>query len=154
MTSVFHTFYTSAETESKLKDMYQKHLEQKQKKLDETEKKTGILSKYTALALVKQPQREFYVADRSVYYKSHDTFIKSPQEDEEGGGVYSLEPGLLKYVELFQSRHPTFRVVFEPCIYYCGAMGACRATLYSIPIPGNDEAPEILNVEIEDNYEL
>ena len=151
MTSIFHTFYTSAETEVKLADMYQKHIQQKQKKLDEAERK-GVVSKYTAVALVKQPQREFYVMDGCVYYKSHDAFIKAPKEAEEGGGVYKLEPGMLRYVELFQSRHTTFRVVFEPSIYYYGDGGACRATLYSIP--GNDDIPEILNIEDASNYEI
>lgn len=150
MTSIFHTFYTSAETEAKLADMYRKHLQQKQKKLDDAERKTGVISKYTAVALVKQPQREFYVMDGCVYYKSHDLFVKAPKEAEEGGGMYKLEPGMLKYVELFQSRHTTFRVVFEPSIHYTG--DACPATLYSIP--GDDYIPEILNIEDESNYEL
>jgi hypothetical protein len=149
MTSAFHTFYTSAETEASLADMYQKHIQQKQKKLDEAERK-GVVSKYTAVALVKQPQREFFVMDGCVYYKSHDAFIKAPKEAEEGGGVYKLEPGMLRYVELFQSRHTTFRVVFEPSIHYVG--GACPATLYSVP--GEDDVPEILTIEDESNYEI
>ena len=150
MISVFHTFYTSAETEDKLADMHQKHIQQKQKKLDEAERK-GVVSKYTALALVKQPQREFYVMDGCVYYKSHDVVIKAPKVAEEGGGVYKLEQGLVRHVELFQSRHTTFRVVFEPSNHYVG--GACPATLYSVP-GDEDDTPEILTVEDESNYEI
>lgn len=137
----FHTFYTSAETEQKLADMYQKHLQQKQKKL-------GITP-------VKQPSREFYVMDGCVYYKSHDTFVKAPKEPEAGGagGIYTFEPGLLNAVAIFQSRHTSFRVVFEPSIHYRGNGGACRATLYSIP-PDDDGIPEILTIEDESNYVL
>jgi hypothetical protein len=57
---------------------------------------------------------------------------------------------MLRYVELFQSRHTTFRVVFEPSIHYVGS--ACPATLYSIP--GEDDVPEILTIEDESNYEI
>ena len=151
-TPVLHTFYTSAETEAKLADMYQKQVQQKQRKLDEAERKTGTMS-YTALTLVKEPQREFYVMNDCVYYKSHDTFIKAPKEAEEGGGIYKLEPALLRHVELFQSRHTAFRVVFEPTMHYHGEGGACRATFYSIP-RDNDDVPEILNIEDESNYEI
>ena len=153
MTSIFHTFYTSAETEAKLANIHQKQVQQKQKKLDDAERKTGVISKYTAVALVKQPQREFYVMDGCVYYKSHDLFVKAPKEAEEGGGTYILEPGLLRVVELFQSRHTSFRVVFEPSMHYIGDAGACRATLYSIP-SNDEEFPEILSVEDEGNYIL
>lgn len=149
----FHTFYTSAETEQKLADMYQKHLQQKQKKL-------GITPKYDAVTLVKQPSREFYVMDGCVYYKSHDTFVKAPKEPDTGvggtgcaGGIYTFEPGLLNAVAIFQSRHTSFRVVFEPSIHYRGNGGACRATLYSIP-PDDDGIPEILTIEDESNYVL
>ncbi len=159
MTSVFHTFFTSAETEHRLNDIYEKHVQQKQKKLDEREQKTGEISKYTARALVQIPHREFYVmADGVVYYKSHDKFLKCPKEPEEGGGVYKLEPSLLSAVERFQSRYTTFRIVFEPSIYYKGDDGACRATLYSVPnTSGNeyvDDFPEILTIEDESNYVL
>jgi hypothetical protein len=162
MTYVFQflsVFYTSAETERRLNDIYEKHVQQKQKKLDEREQKTGEISKYTARALVKIPHREFYVmADGVVYYKSHDTFLKCPkeQEQEEGGGVYKLEPSLLGAVKRFQSRYTTFRVVFEPSLNYKGNDGACRATLYSIPSAGGSEDssdfPEILTIEDESNY--
>ena len=150
---MFHTvFYTSAETERRLEDIYEKHIQQKQKKLDAQEKK-GIVSKYTARALVKIPQREFYVmGDGIVYYKSHDTFIKCPKDQEEDGGVYKFEPSLLSAVERFQSRYTTFRVVFEPSMHYAGDQGACRATLYSIP--NDDEFPEILTIEDDSNYVL
>ena len=162
MTSLFqfHTvFYTSGETERRLNDIYEKHVMQKQKKLDANEQKTGTVSKYTARSLVQIPHREFYVmADNVVYYKSHDTFLKCPKEQEEGGGVYKFEPSLLSAVERFQSRYTTFRVVFEPSLHYKSDDGACRATLYSISNTNShesvDDFPEILTIEDDSNFIL
>lgn len=140
-------FYTSSYTETKLNDIYEKHLQLKQNKD----------SRASAHAYVKKPAREFYVMDSVAYYKTtigrEETYHKCPTEPKDGGGTYRLEPALIKAVETFQSRHTTYRVVFEPHPYYISQPYVVPATLYSIPCDEHD-VPEILTIEIEDNYHL
>lgn len=144
---VLNTFYTSVHTEHKLNDIYEKHLQRKQNKI------SGLGEH----AYVKKPAREFYVMDGIAYYKvttgREEAYHKCPTEPEDGGGTYRLEPALLKAVELFQSRHTTYRVVFEPHSYYVSQPYVVPATLYSIPRDEHD-VPEILTIEVEDNYHL
>lgn len=141
-----YTFYTSAESEAKLKDIYERHLRRKHQ---------GSTS--NAHAFVKKPAREFYVMDGVVYYKVVSgysvTFHKCPTEPEDDGGTYRLEPALVRVVDLFQSRHTTYRVVFEPHPYYVSGPYVVPATLYSIPHHDHD-IPEIVSIEVEDNYRL
>jgi hypothetical protein len=138
----FRIFYTSAETETKLQNIYERHQQK---------------SAMNAHAFVKKPAREFYVMDGICYYKKMsgliETFHKCPTEPEDGGGIYELEPALSKVIDLFQSRHTTYRVLFEPNPYYVSGLNVVPATLYSIPGDEHD-VPEILTVEIESNYKL
>ncbi len=142
-------FYTTAEQEAELDLEYKRQLTRKQTELDEVEKRTGKLQKFTAYGHIHKPDRVFYVRNGNVFYGDKEM----PSERVPGGGVYTFDTYFSKQIAEFCRKHATYKVVFKPhgkygpCVGYIGSPGSMPAHLIADTeelVADNDDAYDLL----------
>ncbi len=141
-------FYTTAEQEAELDAEYKRQLARKQAELDEIEKRTGKLQKFTAYGHIHKPDRAFYVRDGHVFYGDKEM----PFTPVEGGKTYTFDTHFSKQIAEFCKKHNTYKVVFKPhgkygpCVGYIGSPGSMPAHLIA--------DTEVLDADNDDAYDL
>lgn len=119
-----NAFYTTAEQEAELDELYKKEVAVKQKELDDEYKRTRKIQKYRATMYIDEKERVFYVCEKGVLWKDK-LGPDMATEEQPGGKVYKLDTeadgtGLIKK---YCSDHSEFFVKFKPIcsggIAYC-----------------------------------
>jgi hypothetical protein len=133
-------FYSTPEYEKRLKEKYEFEVKKKQDEIDEIQRRTKKIQKFTARAYVFRPERVFTVYEGEVYCGDTDTDILSPCKLVEGGAEYILDTECdnAKYIIDFVSTWKCYKVVFNldghygPTTCYCSKIGATPAKLEAI----------------------
>jgi hypothetical protein len=143
-------YFTTAEQERALNALYREFLDIKQAEIDEIERQTKRIQKFTARGHVHHPVRIFIVQDGRVYFRE-------PKEEnictKRNGIKYVLDPDFRDKVADFISRHKNYKVAFFPS----GKYGPCVDYVTNTPrvFPARMEADgEVLDVEDENKYSI
>jgi hypothetical protein len=143
-------YYTTAEQERALNALYKTLLDIKQEEIDETERTTKRIQKYTAKGHVHHPPRIFCVQEGKVYFRevSLETLCS-----KKNGIKYVLDGDFREKVTDFIARHKNYKVIFFPS----GKYGPCIDYVAGNPrvFPARLEADgEVLEVEDENKYNV
>jgi hypothetical protein len=146
--------YTSDLIEKLIDEKYLYAVKTKQKELDEIEKKTGKIQKYTAYAFVTQPDRIFHFKDGQVFVEINSNLIQIPNQPVPKGRTYRTDPEFDVLLNHFFLKHNQyqFKITFSvagkygPTIYYCSG-----ENVFPAKIEANGE---ILLLENEDSYDI
>ncbi len=156
---MINTFYSTPEYEKKLKDKYEFEVKKKQDEIDEIQRRTKKIQKFTAKAYVSRPERIFTVFNNIVCCGEIDDNIICPNKLIKGGYEYKLdiEGNFDIKIKEFLLKYNNYKVIFNPdgrygpTAYYCTKNGATPARL--IPINYiNDDA--ILILDDKDKYDI
>lgn len=130
----FMRYYTTAEQEAVLADTYKKELAECQARIDETQRRTGKIQKYTAYAHVSRPVVRFDVSGDQVVHAG----TPCPLEPVDGGGTYIVDWNFDTVMEQYTIYSIEFMPSgrYGPCIAYCSGDGATPAILH---VPGHPE---------------
>jgi hypothetical protein len=144
-------FYTTAEQEADLQELYEKEVKEKQKQLDDEYKKTKKIQKYRATMYISEKERVFYVCEKGVLWKDASG-VEMASEPQPGGKMYKLDTSAdgTGLIEKYCSDHPEFFVKFKAIcsggIAYCAKENIHPAVL---------ECPQHkLIVEDDNKYDL
>lgn len=127
-------FYTTAEQEAELQELYEKEVAIKQKELDIEYMRTKKIQKYKATMYISEKERVFYVCEKGVLWKNASG-SPMPTEPQEGGKIYTLDTesdgsGL---IEQYCKEYKEFFVKFYPIcsggIAYCAKENVYPAVL-------------------------
>ena len=141
-------FYTTKEQEAALDAEYKRLLAVKQAEIDEIQKRTKKIQKFTAYGHVHKPDRVFRVMEGRVFY-GNEEMSSGPVE---GGQTYTFDTLFSKQIAEFCKKHGAYKVVFKPhgrygpCVGYIGSPGSMPAHL----IAGDD----VLEADNENAYDL
>ena len=141
-------FYTTKEQEADLEAEYKRQIAIKQAEIDETERRTGKIQKFTAYGHVDKPDRVFHVLEGRVLYGDQEM----PLAPVEGGKTYTFDTRYSKQIAEFCKKHSTYKVIFRPhgkygpCLHYIGSPGSMPAHL----IAGDD----VLEADNDKAYDL
>ena len=147
-------YFTSDAHEKILDEKYMKDVKIKQAEIDEVQKKTKKIQKYTARAYILQPERIFCVEeDGKIYFGSVAPENECPKILTPGGKKYLLDSNFELSVLEFINKHKSYKVIFSPdgkygpTCCYCSAIGALPAKLESYD-------GDTLLVEDDDKYDI
>ena len=145
-------YYTTAEQEKALVLEYKRQIDKKQKEMDEEEKKTKKIQKYTARAHTFKPIRVFVVENGVVYLNEVKTENICPQSLEKDGDKYCLDEDFKEAITRFISKHQTYSVTFFPS----GRYGPCvdyisKNRVFPARLDANGYS---LQVEDEEKYDI
>ena len=133
-------FYTTAEQEAELHELYQKEVAVKQQELDDEYKRTKNLQKYKyrATMYIHELDRIFFVCEKGletqVLWKDASGSPMSTEE-QPGGKVYKLDRAAdgTGLIEKYCKDYPEFYVKFKPIssggIAYCAEENIYPAVL-------------------------
>jgi hypothetical protein len=129
-------FYTTAEQEAELHELYQKEVAVKQKELDDEYKRTKNLKnyKYKATMYIHKKERIFFVCEKGVSWKDASG-SSMPTEAQPGGKIYKLDravdgTGLIeKYCKEYSEFYVKFKPICRGGIAYCAEENIYPAVL-------------------------
>ena len=143
-------YFTTAEQERALNTLYKSFLDITQAEIDEIERVTQRIQKFTARGHVHHPARIFIVENGRVYFRE----VSEENICTKRNGIkYVLDPVFREKVIAFIVRHKNYKVIFFPS----GKYGPCVNYECTIPrvFPARLEAnQEVLEVEDESKYLL
>lgn len=147
-------FYSPADYEKELKNRYNFEVKRKQDEIDEIQRRTKKIQKFTAKAHVSRPERVFCVEeDGNIYIEIVSPNNLCPKEKVEGGEKYILDSNFDFYIMAFISKHKRYKVIFSPdgkygpTTYYCSSIGAVPARMESYD-------GDVLIVDDESKYDI
>ena len=144
--------YTTESIEKLIDEKYNQELINKQKELDDKQKRTGKLNKYTARVYVNKPDRVFHVKDDEIFVEINGELVKINNRPSQKGGVYCTDPEFDEQLIEFIKSHPNYKITFNVAgrygttIYYCSG-----PNVYPSFIESNNL---VLFMENEDNYDI
>ena len=144
----FH-YYTTAEQEAALANIYQDALAVKQAEIDETQRRTRKIPKFNARGHVSKQPRVFDVSGTQITLEG---FGPCPSAQEAGGASYTTDPSFDDKVATFLRIHAVYRVIFYPDGHYGPTVGYC-----SIGMPAtfiSEDGADTLHAEDDDKYDL
>jgi hypothetical protein len=132
-------YYSTPEYERRLQEKYEFELKKKQDEIDEIQRRTKKIQKFTAKAHISRPERLFTVCCGKIYCGDQDDSIISPGKLVEGGAEYILdtEGDNIPNIQEFMSTWQCFKVIFNPdgnygpTTCYCTKIGATPGRLES-----------------------
>jgi hypothetical protein len=139
MAQMITKFYTTPEYEKRLNEKYEFEVKKKQDEIDEIQRRTKKIQKFTAKAHILRPERLFNVCGGKIYCGEVEDNILSPGQLVEGGGEYILDtegdnaPNIMEFVSTWEC----YKVIFNPdgkygpTTCYCTKIGATPARLES-----------------------
>ena len=147
-------YFTSEAYERGLDEEYKKQITKKQAEIDEIQRRTKEIQKYTAYGYISKQDRVFYVEeDGKVYYGEVKPENECPNKLVSGGKKYILDSNFELYIMEFKNKHKRYIIKFMvdgkygPCGCYCSSIGALPAIMESYD-------GDILNVEDESKYDI
>lgn len=145
-------YYTNRVQEDIINKPYLKALQIKEKEIDEKERKTGKLQKYSASFYISKPSRVFICKNNKVYLRAGRRKYITPTESDENGGIYRIDPDFTEKFNSFVSMNPNYSIEFH---LSNGSVGYCAGpNIYSSTITSLDN-PNIFEVyENEDKFDL
>jgi hypothetical protein len=121
-------FYTTAEQEAELDEIYQKELVEKQKEIDAEYKRTRKIPKYRSTMYIDKKERVFFICEKGletqILWKDASGSVM-PTEKQPGGKVYRLDTaadgtGLIKkYCKDYSEFYIKFKSITSGGIAYC-----------------------------------
>lgn len=121
-------FYTTAEQEAELQELYKKEVAVKQKEIDLENIKTKRIHKYRATMYIDEKERVFYVCEKGwktqVFWKDASG-VEMASEPQKGGKMYKLDKeadrtGLIeKYCKDHTEFYVKFKAICSGGIAYC-----------------------------------
>jgi uncharacterized protein CbrC (UPF0167 family) len=146
-------FYSTPEYETKLKEKYEFEVKRKQDEIDQDQKRTGRIQKFTAKAHISKLERVFIVYEGKKYCEEILEENICPEQLVNGGNIYILDRNFELYIMEFLNRNKSYKVTFSPdgkygpTVYYNSEIGATPARLEA----HNDET---LIIEDESKYDI
>lgn len=154
LNKMIRTFYSTIEYENTLNEKYLFAVRKKQEEIDEVQRRTKKIQKFTAKAHISRPERIFYVEeDGKMYFGEILPENECPKEKVEGGEKYVLDSNFDLYIMEFVSKHKRYKVIFNPdgkygpTTCYCSSIGAVPARIESYD-------GEILVLDDESKYDI
>jgi hypothetical protein len=153
------SFYSTPEYEKRLKDTYDFAIKKKQDEIDEIQRRTKKIQKFTAKAHISRPERVFTVFNNKIYCGKIEDNIICPNRLIEGGCEYKLdtEGDYAIKINDFMEKYNNYKVIFNPdgrygpTAYYCTKNDATPARLIPLDYIGNDF---ILILDDENKYDI
>jgi hypothetical protein len=142
-------YYTTAEQESAFANAYQEALAIKQAEIDETQRRTRKIPKFTARGHISRPPRVFDVSGTQITLEGAGSCPSAPTE---GGGTYTTDPSFDDKVAAFLRSHMAYRVIFYPDGRYGPTVGYCSVGLPAMFV--SEDGSETLHAEDDDKYDL
>lgn len=142
-------FFTSAEQEEEFDKIYKTDIEIKQKEIDDIQKKTKKIQKFTAYAHISEPERVFIVSDEGVYMNNQ----LCPKELVPGGKKYCFDRDFKEKIEKFLEGKTKYMVKFYPSGRYGPTIGYC-ARKNEMPSKIILDTGLTLDVEDQDKYDI
>lgn len=140
-------YFTSEAQEITFEEKYKEDIRTKQKELDEIQKKTNKLQKFTAYAYVDKPERVFNVENSKVYLNG----IVCPTQLVQGGKRYRLD--IHPHLNTFFDKYKSYTVAFSPTGKYGPTVAYCAAKdVYPAKLIASDGYK--LLVEDESKYDI
>jgi hypothetical protein len=156
MEPVYVIFFSTAKYEKKLNEKYEFEVKKKQDEIDEIQRRTKKIQKFTARAHISKPERVFYIYNGIAYCEKIDDKNICPINFVEGGVQYILdneESNSAKLAE-FVNKCRNYKITFYPdgkygpTTCYCTKINATPAKLKSME--GDCE----LILDDEDKYDI
>lgn len=146
------TFYTTAEQEAELNDMYKKEVIVKQKELDDERRRTKKIHKYNATAYIHEKDRVFFICEKGVLWKDENG-NKMPTTQQEGGRKYIIAD--VQRYKSFAENNKEFYVKFHVTGKYGPTVGyiGINENIYPFTLVSKDFSEELL-LDDEDKYDL
>lgn len=146
-------YYTTREQEKLICKDYDLAIKIKKKELDEKEKKTGKLQKYSASFYIDRPSRVFICENNEMYMKFGTMKIICPTEKVDGGREYLIDPDFVdrfnKFVSGCEGRYSIEFKLDNGSVGYCGGPNVYSSTIRSL------EDPNVFEVfEDEEKFDL
>lgn len=131
-------FYSPADYEKELENRYVFEVKRKQDEIDEIQRRTKKIQKFTARAHISRPDRIFCVEeDGNIFIESVNPNNICPKEKVEGGEKYVLDSNFDLYIIEFLKKYKRYKVIFSPdgkygpTTCYCSSIGAVPARMES-----------------------
>ena len=147
-------FYSPADYEKELENRYIFEVKRKQDEIDEIQRRTKKIQKFTARAHISRPDRIFCVEeDGNIFIESVNPNSICPKEKVEGGKKYILDSNFDLYIMEFLSKYKRYKVIFSPdgkygpTTCYCSSIGAVPARMESYD-------GEVLILDDESKYDI
>jgi hypothetical protein len=147
-------FYSPADYEKELENRYIFEVKRKQDEIDEIQRCTKKIQKFTARAHISRPDRIFCVEeDGNIFIESVNPNNICPKEKVEGGKKYILDSNFDLYIMEFLSKYKRYKVIFSPdgkygpTTCYCSSIGAVPARMESYD-------GEVLILDDESKYDI
>ena len=150
---VVYFYYTTEEQEAALQEKYESDVKRKQAELNEKQRRTGVIQKYTGRAYVHQPVRVFHVRGEVVYFGSVLDKNKMSTCAESGGGIYALDADFKCQIDAFLKDVTSYSVTFSPSGKYGPTLDYCGHR-YEVPAVISTETGDSLLVQDEDKYDI
>lgn len=145
-------YFTSAEQEKELTQVYNAWIKKKQQELDADEERTRRIQKFTAKGHIQKPARVFCVQDGNIYLNEVAPENLCPKRLEKDGERYCLDSDFEEKIKDFMQRHSNYKVIFFPSGKYGPTVDYCAQNRV---YPARLEADgKILEVEDEDKYDI
>lgn len=129
-------YYTTRDQERLICKDYELAIEKKQKELDEKERTTGKIQKYSASFYIDRPSRVFICENGQVYMKFGRKKLMCPNEEVEGGCAYFVDPDFAdkfeKFVNECGGRYTIEFRLDNGSVRYCGGPNVYSSTIRSI----------------------
>lgn len=146
-------FYTTKAQESLINRKYNEEINKKQFEIDEEQRKTGKLQKYTAYMYIEKPHRIFNVENNQIYIIIDGQELYSPAYESDGG-CYRTDQFFDEQLSGFIERNKIYTITFFPSgsygnsVYYYtnGVENVMPAVIKSLT--------EEIKLENEDNYDI
>jgi hypothetical protein len=146
-----YCYYTSPAQEAVLHQEYERLVALKQAEIDEKQRRTGVIQKYTARAFIHEPVRVFHVLGAKVYFGTVCEENRCPNYAEGTGMIYALDQDYKEQIDSFLDDVTDYTVTFSPSGKYGPTLDYCGRK-YEMPAVIMTAAGHTLVVEDEDKY--
>jgi hypothetical protein len=146
-----YCYYTSPAQEAALHQEYERLVALKQAEIDEKQRRTGVIQKYTARAFIHEPVRVFHVLGDKVYFGTVCEENRCPNYAEGTGMIYALDQDYKEQIGAFLDDVTDYTVTFSPSGKYGPTLDYCGRK-YEMPAVIVTAAGHTLVVEDEDKY--
>ena len=121
--------------------------------IDEKERKTGKIQKYTASFYIEKPHRNFHVENNQVYIIIDGQKLYSPSCQSDGG-CYRTDPYFDEQLSGFLQRNKIYTITFFPSGSYGNSVRYYTNGVENVMPAVIKTFTEEIKLENEDNYDI